>query len=820
MSLPPPVSSGPINPNYDYGNDPYSVNTIRQNDTYGQPAGYESPEVQSYAQQLIQYYQMYAALLQQMPAGDPRRDTIMQYEGMVQQFYQEATGQAWDPTALGGVGMGGTPGMPGTAPSNGMGVPTDGSTGDPTQPGISFPIDFQDSTHIVSENGSEFDYTFDGHDTETRAIDAYQENGVIVVPNNAAQVKIVQDADGTKEVTLTDPATGLSKTIRFHGKNLKIEAANKDNVTQDASVTGGVKVVDLSDAQNQPAGDPPTSTDGDTAKWDTIGDVNISPYYTNNTVEVKGNVTITPNSNEEYYTVEYQKGPPAEYQVKVYDDPTDRSDAHLTNTFTIDAQLATKINFGCDPSRITFLNNSDATLADPSDPTGQTINSTDPNAQKLAFLSGTGNAGGAGQAVSPMNPNDTPADSVSGTTATYNTSSTVDLHADFTQTTVNTYNITCPGSVTVHGSSYSDTFEIKSYDAGPPQKWTILVHKDGKTDAADTQAFNITGGANTTLNLDAMDPSVVTDDTGGAGLSSVNIGTGSADGSGGNGPVDTSGDTQPSNKQGKDWSYNQGGDVTLSAAFDHDTSAVNNAGTFTLNFSDPQTVAVSKNGNQYTFVVTDPKTNKKETFTVTAKSVNLNGPEANVSFMPAQNDQNAEQDLLALQTDPNLNVQGQPVSQIQPSINFVADVLTRNDFGATIPGNNEKHGELGGEDSWISNTINDISKALTGKLNWSEVQADLNKMGTMGDGEQNDYAEELFQEMTVRLGGGSSGRAILATVLAQMPSSVKSTWTKYLGANQGELNNNDAHDHGGAEDGWTHQQTIDFINSASGGSGS
>src|SRR3990172_3536073 len=118
MSLPPPVTSGPSNPNYDYGYDPYNTR-LHMGYGYGE-GGSVSPENQAYAQQLIQYHQMYMALLQQMPANDPRRDTIMQYEAMIRDFYQQATGQPWDPMAFGG-GYANHYGTPGMDPNNPMG---------------------------------------------------------------------------------------------------------------------------------------------------------------------------------------------------------------------------------------------------------------------------------------------------------------------------------------------------------------------------------------------------------------------------------------------------------------------------------------------------------------------------------------------------------------------------------------------------------------------------------------------------------------------------------------------------------------------------
>jgi hypothetical protein len=436
----------------------------------------------------------------------------------------------------------------------------------------------------------------------------------------------------------------------------------------------------------------------------------------------------------------------------------------------------------------------------------------------IVKVGGSGSAGGTGQPVSSTNANDTPADSVSGTTATYNSSSTVDIHADFNQTAVNTYDITCPGSVTLHGSSYADTFEIKSYDAGPPQKWTVLVHKDGKTDAANTQTFNITGGANTTLNLDAMDQSVVTDDTGGPGLNSVTIGTGSAGGSG-TGSVDTSGDTQPDTKTGNTWNYDgySSNDVNLTAVKGHDSN-INVTGNVKIQMTAGETAVVSKDSSgNYIITVNDQSGKTVTTFTVNpgVGSLDIEGPAQQISFNPAAGSTDPESDLLTLQTDPKLKIQGKPVAQTQYSRNFVGDVLKGTGSSTSVNFNSDSDSNINGvhQKDWVVQTTHDIGQALEDG-DWSTVQDDFTKASSLDQGNQNDWAESLFHYLTEQLGGGSKGKQLLKQVIAQMSPDVTSKWTQLLSTDTGEVTTDDAWKHGGAEAGWTHQDTINFITGA------
>ncbi|MFO1520038.1 MAG: hypothetical protein U1F57_10305 [bacterium] len=790
--------------------------------------GSQSPEMMAWFQEALHYHQMYQSLLATGNLDPASRSQVMDYDSQLMGWFDQygfgnvggntmAGGSNWDPLT-GQMGGSIIPGMGQDAP---QGAPVN-------QTQISSPIDFQDNTHVVTDQGANCQIVINDQDTDSRTIDAYQGNVSLVIPSNAANVKVTYVPDdaapGHMMVQVSYTSNGKTQTIKLHKADrpnfdFNIQAADPTAVdlTDPALVTAltthsslctvsELGSASLADQQ----GDLPTRMEGDTRVYDVAGDVNLYPVPDGSnkktSVTASGTVTIHPNSNSEWYTVNYDAAT-KQYTVQVY---TDAARTKLKETITVDGSLTnTKLQFACDPSRMNWGN-----MASVTDPTQ--VDSTKAGANKVSFTS-------SGASNTELPKDATPPDSASGDTATWNTWSDVNAYA--ADGYVN-HNITAPGTVTIHGNSFSDTFEIKDYQAGPPQTWTILVHKDGKLDAANTESFTVKGGANTKVVLAAMDASSIvksdgTPETDQAKLGSVQVQSGdSTTGATGNSGVDTSNDTEPSDKQtymGKNiWTYT-GQSATVHATYAQDYNYVNVTGDFNLVLSKTDHVEVKKEKTAsgetvYMLTVTNKDGTKKTTYEINrhVKHINL------------QSDNPADFNPLNVSlvgdaaTDDKIMLQGTPASSSTSALDGYADALSQ---AGTTNLHYDNHGELGGEDKWAKQTANDIGAALMSG-NWDDVQADLNKVASIGnDGIKNDFAEFLFQYLTEQLGGGSAGRQKLKAILGQMPSSVTTKWVQCLNAASGELNNNDASDHDGAEAGWTHQQTVDFINSAASAGG-
>ena len=106
------------------------------------------------------------------------------------------------------------------------------------------------------------------------------------------------------------------------------------------------------------AGDPPTKMDGKTRVYDG-SDFNISPVASGSDektrVLARGEVTITPNSNEEYYEMNYDSAT-KKYTVKVYANDDDYKKKKVKETIEIDGALVKKVHFAGAKSRIDFGN--------------------------------------------------------------------------------------------------------------------------------------------------------------------------------------------------------------------------------------------------------------------------------------------------------------------------------------------------------------------------------------------------------------------------------------------------------------------------------
>ncbi|MFO1518827.1 MAG: hypothetical protein U1F57_04060 [bacterium] len=483
-------------------------------------------DMAGYEQQLMSYIQNLRMSMANLQQGTPAYAQAVQYMNMAMSYLQQIDPQmAMDPT-LGGTGWDPNGGM---GYGNPYGAPTDPSM-DPNNPqsNLPFPVSYQDNTHIVTDEGPSTNIQLGANDTETRTVDIYQKDNTVVVPSNAANVTITAQPDdavpGKTMIVLTYTCNGKTQTLKYHnverdGFGLNLQIPDLTQATLDPSLgalASKVNVTELGSASSVQAGDPPTKMDGGTRVYDGQS-FNISPVADGTdkktTVMASGDVTLTPNSNSEYYTMEYEAGPPAEYVVKVYNSLEDKTAGKVKETITIDAALVDHINFAGDPSRIEFLGK----LGDSQDP--HTINTSDENASKLGFT-GDNSSVGAGQALNPDYPEDMIPDELDGTTATYNSSQGGDIHANFDDKYTE-HDITAPGKVTIHGTSYADTMKVE-YDEDT-KTWTVYVYKDGKKDAAHTEKFVIHGGPDTEVALDVMGENSVSGTD--AAKASVGLGT-------------------------------------------------------------------------------------------------------------------------------------------------------------------------------------------------------------------------------------------------------------------------------------------------------
>jgi len=92
----------------------------------------------------------------------------------------------------------------------------------------------------------------------------------------------------------------------------------------------------------------------------------------------------------------------------------------------------------------------------------------------------------------------TQADHVSGDTATYNTANQVEIYADYDDH-VTTHEITTPGEVTLHGTSYADTVVVTKRSDG---KYEIKVYQDGETGAdAKVETYIVDGASKISLDF-------------------------------------------------------------------------------------------------------------------------------------------------------------------------------------------------------------------------------------------------------------------------------------------------------------------------------
>lgn len=456
-----------------FGADPYGSYSARENYSSG-----DSGDVEAYKQQLQAYYQNLLSVYNSLAAGDSRRAQCEQYLQTTREYAEQvdlqlrenttsSIGSQWDP--------------------NGGAVAS----------GLNIPISYQDANHIVTDEGPSTDITVRQTDSITKLIDVYQADNTLAIPSNAAVVSVNQVTEGRDvkwEVTIV--LNGVTRKIVYHnaqreGFSLNIQAANPDQVTPNAALTSGAHAAKFtktelgaSSSDDDQIGDRYTRMDGQVRIFDGVSyDISPVPSGTNKETRVmaSGDVSITPNSNEEYYTMAYQAGPPSKYIVTVYATEEDKTAGRKKETITIDGALVDHISFGGDPSRMEYL----GALATSGD--AHTLNATAPGASKITS-SGLDELGGA---LNPDYETDTASDSTVGNTATYNTSANVDIHTNFDDT-VNTHRITAPGEVQIHTSSYADTVNVSRSGTAPNYTYTVIVYKNGDS-TQGTETYVISG---------------------------------------------------------------------------------------------------------------------------------------------------------------------------------------------------------------------------------------------------------------------------------------------------------------------------------------
>jgi hypothetical protein len=171
-------------------------------------------------------------------------------------------------------------------------------------------------------------------------------------------------------------------------------------------------------------------------------------------------VNFHASSNTEYWTVEWKDG---KYVVSVFDN-SDTKNSKPKETFFMDDMKNLKASFDIDQNHIFFIGN----LADPSDPEGHTINTSDDHGKKLSLDEGSGSTTTTHKPGEPLHPGDTPPDpnSVSKGEATWTGgSSNVEIHADPTDG-VNTYHVSTTGNLLLHGATPNDKVNVSEVKDG------------------------------------------------------------------------------------------------------------------------------------------------------------------------------------------------------------------------------------------------------------------------------------------------------------------------------------------------------------------
>ncbi|MFO1518504.1 MAG: hypothetical protein U1F57_02375 [bacterium] len=503
MSIPPPVTSGPSYNNYDNYNSRSSDSTA--------PTGGDnsSPQFQGsmddWKQNSITLRQTYIQIIQ---SGGPKAELAKQYLKQVDDMLDQYTGSHYaenDGMYLSGNYSADSTGGGSIIP-NSQDPNLGGNPNNQTQ--ISVPISYQDNSHVVTDQGSSVQIAINDQDPDNRTIDAYQKNPTLLIPSNAANVKVtyVDDdaAPGHKMVLVTYTAGGKTQTIKFHKAdradfNFKIQAADPSSVDvtdpalqtaigTNANVCAVTELGASSDADTV-QGTPPDSVDtkANTRTWNKNDSVDYyvtegketDKIYTDNL-----NITLPDRSDTAYVT----KTGPHSYTIEI-------KDANGKTIRKIEASQVDHLNFsGVDGDNLFFQDKSAS--PPPAGDSFKAWSAADCAADTQLTLNGdshaTKGAAGAGQSVNPNKPEDTPADKVENGIATYNNSDLKDvsIHTYYDDPpTVKEHDIFTTGTFTVYAASYQDKVDISKETTGAHAGQYKLVFTDG----THTVTYYVTG---------------------------------------------------------------------------------------------------------------------------------------------------------------------------------------------------------------------------------------------------------------------------------------------------------------------------------------
>jgi hypothetical protein len=716
--------------------------------------------------------------------------------------------------------------------SNAMGVSVGAATSGNSQLGD---LIWQDQTRAKWDGSNAVTYSVD-QQSDSRQQDFFQSDVTLEIPYHGSAAKTLLVADDSVpnakmlQVTVSMP-DGSSRVVNVHNitsdSHVQILSSDPDNVQLDSSVTSdplGAQVTkgDINSAtlNAQVQGDSPSKRRDGKLGWD--GD-SFNIYSTEDGrdkyISARSSVAFHASSNSEFWTVAWDDSA-NQYVVRVYGNAQDAKDGDpkkAKETFHMDDMTNLKASIDIDPSHVFFTGvlSGDAAGAPSND-----LNSSNTHAQKLSI--GT-------NAASPSVdlPKDaTPPDQVQGTTATWNSWQNVNAYA---KDGYQDHEITAPGTVTLHGFSYGDTFEIKDYQAGPPQTWKIVLHKDGKVNPTTDETFNITGGSNTTVTLDAMDASSIVDSNGKPEADSTKLGSiivganGQAGGSNSSG-MDTSSDTLPSDTSNingqKTLSYS-GQDVNLHVTYSNNENILQNIGDFNLTISKTDQVDVKKETVSgelvYLVTVTSKDGSKKTTY-----EVHHNTKHINLQTDPASdfNEMNIHLEGDAA-TDDKIQLQGKPASGGLAAISSYADMINNCSTldittGTKTFGWTDEQLKSDGDEEGKVEKAKDAVQAIGNFLkngNQDALDQAFSELDTLTPGRRDDAYELVFDALKGILGGGALGAKRLKVVLGQMPSEIRTQWVNGLKADNNPGEGIRAKGSWVDDPNWTHENAILFIQS-------
>jgi hypothetical protein len=182
-------------------------------------------------------------------------------------------------------------------------------------------------------------------DKDTYLIQAGSEGNLNAIPEKVSFVDATAST-GTRNVHGVDVVNVNDLTLSDGSESSDPEVKVPDG-WENLTLNGGSSETAPEDLK----GDQPTSMEDGKRVYDGE-DFNISPIPSGENeetrVDASGTVTITPNSNSEYFTLSFENG---QFVLKVY---ADSARSELKETIRIDATLVKKLDLNIDPSRVKF----------------------------------------------------------------------------------------------------------------------------------------------------------------------------------------------------------------------------------------------------------------------------------------------------------------------------------------------------------------------------------------------------------------------------------------------------------------------------------